>query len=97
MLELYCTRQTGGGHVDVPKQWDDKLSHRSLLYEREYGTAVGNIGTILHTTDGGATWTSQNSGTTNRLNGVFFVDGCTGTAVGDTGMILRTNTGGTRP
>ena len=31
------------------------------------GTAVGNFGTIAHTTNSGATWTSQTSGTTNSL------------------------------
>ena len=31
------------------------------------GTAVGDYGTILRTTNGGTTWTSQSSGTTNYL------------------------------
>jgi hypothetical protein len=39
------------------------------------GTAVGEYGTILRTTDGGATWTLQTSGTTTiGLLGVSFVD-----------------------
>jgi photosystem II stability/assembly factor-like uncharacterized protein len=58
------------------------------------GTAVGEQGTILRTVDGGATWTSQSSGTTNLLLGVSFVDASTGTAVGHLGTILRTDTGG---
>src|SRR5260370_23745615 len=56
--------------------------------------AVGDLGTILNTTDGGANWTRHNSGTTNILDGVSFVDADTGTAVGRFGTILRTNTGG---
>ena len=46
------------------------------------GTAVGGYGTILRTTNGGTTWTSQTSGTTNHLLGVSFTDANTGTAVG---------------
>ncbi len=42
-------------------------------------TAVGDLGTILRTTDGGATWTPQTSGTTGPLYGVSFVDANTGT------------------
>src|SRR5215470_14626255 len=56
--------------------------------------AVGDFGTILRTTDGGATWTPQFSGTTYRLRGVSFVDANNGTAVGDFGTIVRTTDGG---
>jgi photosystem II stability/assembly factor-like uncharacterized protein len=56
-------------------------------------TAVGTSGTILQSTDGGASWTRQRSGTTNHLNGVSFVDANTGTAVGSSGTILRTMAG----
>src|SRR5215469_10757268 len=45
--------------------------------------AVGEFGTILRTSDGGTTWTKQDSGTQNRLFGVAFGDGNNGTAVGD--------------
>src|SRR5215471_18871486 len=48
---------------------------------------VGNLGTILRTDDGGATWTPQSSGTTKSLFGVSFVDANTGTAVGGLGTI----------
>src|SRR6266851_4011468 len=56
--------------------------------------AVGDVGTILRTEDGGATWTLQSSGTSNPLLGVSFVDPNTGTAVGNNGTILRTIDGG---
>src|SRR5207244_1096214 len=56
--------------------------------------AVGDYGTILRTTDGGATWTRQSSGTTSPLRGVSFTDANTGTAVGDKDTILRTTDGG---
>jgi photosystem II stability/assembly factor-like uncharacterized protein len=53
---------------------------------------VSRGGLILRTTDGGATWTSQSSGTTLPLYGVSFVDANTGWAVGYT--ILHTTNGG---
>jgi hypothetical protein len=56
---------------------------------------VGYGGAILRTTDGGTTWVSQISGTTNWLYSVSFTDANTGTAVGDGGAILRTTDGGT--
>ena len=56
--------------------------------------AVGYPGTIIKTTDGGATWFPQASGTTNTLWGVSFVNENFGTAVGDAGIILNTTDGG---
>jgi len=58
------------------------------------GTIVGGGGTILRTTNGGATWTAQSSGTTQDLQNVFFTDANTGTVVGSGGTILRTTNGG---
>ena len=47
------------------------------------GWAVGDDGLILHTTDGGATWEHQQSGTYKGLNAVHFVDAQRGAAVGE--------------
>jgi photosystem II stability/assembly factor-like uncharacterized protein len=58
------------------------------------GTAVGSYGTILRTTDGGATWVAQGSGTDATLYGVSFANANTGTVVGEDGIILRTTDGG---
>ena len=55
---------------------------------------VGESGTILHTTDGGTTWTTQISGTKESLMGVCFIDADRGTVVGNGGIILRTTDGG---
>ncbi|MDQ3194518.1 MAG: T9SS type A sorting domain-containing protein [Bacteroidota bacterium] len=54
----------------------------------------GDTGTILKTTDGGGSWSFQNAGAANNLNGIYFTDLNTGVAVGDTGKILRTTNGG---
>lgn len=68
---------------------------------------VGYGGTILKTTDGGQTWITQVSGTSNELRSVFFTDVNTGYAVGGLiteygccsiqgygGTILKTTDGG---
>ncbi len=60
------------------------------------GWAVGLRGTIVHTSDGGTTWSPQTSGiTANRLNSVSFVDAHNGWVVGDFGTVLHTSDGGT--
>jgi photosystem II stability/assembly factor-like uncharacterized protein len=45
-------------------------------------TAVGNSGTVLRSNDGGVSWSSQSSGTSNNLYSVYFNNSSTGTAVG---------------
>ena len=65
------------------------------------GWAVGLDGVILHTSNGGLLWSSQDSNSPDcngfpcSLNAVSFVDALTGVAVGDAGVILRTTNGGT--
>src|SRR5713101_6843494 len=51
--------------------------------------AVGDLGTIVRTTDGGHRWTQVSSGTTQDLRGVAFANPNAGTAVGKAGTILR--------
>ena len=62
--------------------------------DASHGWAVGTGGTILATSDGGATWTAQRSGTSQALEGVAFVDASHGWAVGTGGTILATTNGG---
>jgi hypothetical protein len=58
------------------------------------GYAVGDSGTILVTWDAGLTWLPSISGTSERLNGVYFIDLELGIVVGELGTILRTTNGG---
>ena len=53
------------------------------------GWAVGANGTIIKTTNGGATWKVQPSGTTKNLHSVHFPSPRRGWAVGDDGTILE--------
>jgi len=80
----------------------------SLIYQSEYTArirgafflnsqtawVVGDAGLILHTTNGGADWNKQISGTTETLYGVSFINSDTGFAVGNNGTLLKTYTGG---
>ncbi len=58
------------------------------------GWAVGYYGTIIHTEDGGKSWTYQKSGKTTVLTSVDFVDPNNGWAVGYGPTILHTTDGG---
>ena len=65
-------------------------AHANLI-----GWAVGQKGTILQTTDEGASWKAQTSGTTEFLLAVEFLDANNGWVVGTqprggTGTILST-------
>jgi hypothetical protein len=53
--------------------------------------AVGDGGTILHTTNFGANWAAQASGTTNVLRAVWCVSAGDCLATGDTGTLLHWN------
>lgn len=54
-------------------------------------------GVIIATSNGGATWVKQRSGTSENLNAVTFTDATHGWAVGESGTILATTNGGATP
>ncbi|MBU1875000.1 hypothetical protein KJ688_14930 [bacterium] len=58
------------------------------------GWAVGYNGQINITTDGGVTWSNQNSGTTNKLTSVYFLNNQTGFASGYNNTLIYTNNKG---
>ncbi|MGA2667653.1 MAG: T9SS type A sorting domain-containing protein [Ignavibacteria bacterium] len=58
------------------------------------GWAIGGNGTILSTSNGGANWTAQTSGTAFWLFSVNFPNTTNGWAVGIFGTILKTTNGG---
>jgi len=57
------------------------------------GWVVGANGTILCTTDSGASWTSQTSGVSADLLAVIFTDPTNGWICGESGTLLRTTDG----
>ena len=56
--------------------------------------AVGPAPSIVTTSNGGATWRSQDPGTTSQLYCVAFSDAADGWAVGDAGTVVATTDGG---
>src|SRR5512139_1222009 len=54
-----------------------------FLVDRNVAYAVGAVGTIIRTTDGGETWTSEKSHTSASLNDIAFTSTGIGVAVGD--------------
>lgn len=58
------------------------------------GYAVGTLGTIIKTTDGGDHWQPLLSGTTLQLNAVHFSNDTTGYVVGYDGILLTTTDAG---
>jgi len=71
----------------------DDLFSVTFPTEKE-GWACGRFGTILHTADGGLTWTQQDSSTAFTLSGIHFTDPRNGWAVGNKGTIVHTADGG---
>jgi photosystem II stability/assembly factor-like uncharacterized protein len=73
-------------------------SYNSIyMVNNNTGWAVGSLGIIVNTTDGGINWNYQsNPDISNRdLNDVFFLNASEGWAVGTGGVILHTTNGGT--
>ncbi len=60
----------------------------------DYGWICGAGGTVLHTTNGGATWTLQDLGSAIGVNDIDFADRDHGYAVGDLYTLWRTVDGG---
>ncbi len=59
------------------------------------GYAVGEIGSVVKTTDAGLHWAALPTAVSQHLQSVFFTDDNTGFAVGDEGAIIKTTNGGT--
>lgn len=66
-----------------------------FLPDGRNGWAVGDAGTIVRTTNAGASWLVRPSGTAFNLNDVWFTTAQTGFAVGHGGTVMRTRDGGT--
>ncbi len=62
--------------------------------DRQNGWAVGILGSVIHTQDGGKTWEKQGSGTRRHLFTVCFPDRDNGWAAGDVMTLIHTADGG---
>ena len=73
-----------GWYWQLPQPQGQVLRSVDVSGEKD-AWAVGDCGVILHSVDGGASWTSQTSPTTDPLTAVAFADGAHGCAVGGYG------------
>ena len=64
------------------------------FFNENLGLYVSDAGRIVKTTNSGTNWNLVNSGTTQSLFGVKFIDAMTGYACGNAGAIVRTTDGG---
>jgi photosystem II stability/assembly factor-like uncharacterized protein len=91
-MALSLVAQTSGiWTLQSPLPTGQNLNGLSMVSATE-GWAVGDGGVILSTTDGGVTWTPQDSGTSVQLTAVQFLDSQHGWAVGND--VLYTTNGG---
>jgi len=94
----------GGGYIKATTDGSTWSSQTSGTSENLYDIhavdannvwACGENGTIIHTNDGGANWTTQTTLTiTEGLYAIYFVDQNNGYAVGDNGVFFKTTDGG---
>jgi photosystem II stability/assembly factor-like uncharacterized protein len=87
--------RTSSGWV-IDQNYDSSVDYASIYFvNNTTGWAVGDLGRILHTTDG-KNWTIQTNPDTNSrtLYSVFFLNESVGWIVGQS-LILHTTDGGT--
>ena len=97
-MGIILSTAAGGGTTEawekIESGAEDSLLCDATFVDRENGWAVGIKGTIIHSTDGGKTWSAQSSGTEKNLVSVTFPDLRNGWVVGEFGTILHTEDGG---
>jgi len=71
--------------------------HDIWLFSPQVMLAVGDVGTVIKTSNGGLNWTvtHYSGGVSSDLFAVFFIDQTTGWVAGSDGKILKTIDGGT--
>lgn len=67
---------------------------KSVYVVNGTGWIAGSNGTLLKSTNYGLNWNPVQSGVSNDLNSIFFINSLNGIAVGSNGIILRTTNGG---
>lgn len=91
----YVWRSSDGGPTGINLQAGNNDLHAVYFIDTNRGWAGGSDGTFLTTSDGGATWQPQVSGTHSQLNAINFLpDGLHGWVAGNDGLILSTDDGG---
>lgn len=97
ILLTFCTAQSS--HSQSNWFWQQPLPSGNFLYSVDFvdeqtGYAVGTVGTVMKTTNGGVNWNVLNVGTNSQLADVFCISINEAIIVGSSGLILRTTNGG---
>jgi photosystem II stability/assembly factor-like uncharacterized protein len=103
--ELGWLTRDGATWEAMPSSANDTALFDVQFLDAHRAWAVGYAGSLIHTTDGGASWSVQETArwqyipdhtepAAPSLNAVHFIDASTGWAVGDDGTILHTTRGG---
>jgi len=94
------TSNTGGWQWQYPKPQGNTLRD-IYVFNKDTAVAVGDLGTVIKTTDGGISWDVQHhaGGSGVQLNSVSFIDAQNGWAAGgtyssDNNVLLKTIDGG---
>jgi photosystem II stability/assembly factor-like uncharacterized protein len=69
----------------------DKNINSIYFIDSQNGWVVGDSGYISYTSDGGYTWTKQNSMTNSKLKSIYFLDNNTGFACGYNNTLIHTD------
>lgn len=95
VLILLVLSSPAFGGWSIVRQTDWTTHFRDVTYaDSQHAWAVGDLGVIAATSDGGENWMPQNSGVKQNLQRVTFIDPETGWIAGDGGVILHTTDGG---
>lgn len=79
----------------LQREKQDDITYYSIYFSNETaGWIVGYSGTIKHSSDGGITWNSQQSGVSSNLWDICFVNSQNGWICGAGNTVLRTLDGG---
>ncbi|MDH3890304.1 MAG: YCF48-related protein [candidate division Zixibacteria bacterium] len=81
-------------HVTHPNSGTQEILRDVFFADSANGWTVGNDGIVLHSDDGGVTWSAQHQGAGGRLWGVHFPTSDFGYVVGEDDTLLRTGDGG---
>lgn len=94
ILLLLCSAFAASAQTWTPQSSGTSNILQSVWFtNQQNGWAVGDVGALIVTTNGGQTWSNVFL-TTQDLEDVAFADANTGVIVGDDGLILRTVTAG---
>lgn len=88
-------RKSTNGGTTITSSYAEGANLNSIFFATKMiGYAGGTGGVMIKTVNGGLTWEVMNTGTTQSVEGICFLNAKTGYAVGGSGLIMKTTDGG---